>query len=394
MTKTDFTLLQSPDTKAVIERYLNTNSVTAALKIGSAPICSQIKYLARAAKKLPHYFDARCIISDILYEQCSSEVAAYSKFSDSTGDIAIDLTCGLGVDSFAMSKKFKRVISIEADALKAEIATYNFSLLGAENIDVVNTTAEAFCSSNQSQVDLIYVDPSRVTPDGRVFAIEESSPNIIDLLPTLVKISPKIIIKLSPMFDTDECFKIFGNDIAIEAVSVNNECKEVLVKIGFTEKNTITNTILRADSTKRYTFERGVSPKILAADSTLTADFEPTYIHIADVTFYKTRTINSYISAYYPKEKIQHENYIFSTAPLPDFAGQSFKIEHWQPYQPKSIKKLGIKRATVHLRNFPHTLGQVMRDLAITEGGKSHIILTIYNGKPTFFLTTAYNEKL
>lgn len=385
MTKNEFLLLQTSDSKELIERYLNSDSLTAALKIGSPAISSQIKYLAKAASKLPHYFASRCIISEIGYEQSSSEVTAFSKFEALSGELAIDLTCGLGVDAFALSTKFRHIIAVEADELKAEIARYNFSLLGATNVEVVNCTAEDFIAKNQHLTpDLIYVDPSRVAAGKRVFSIEESTPNVALLMPILTKISQRIIIKLSPMFDVEECFRIFSNRAQVEAVSVKNECKEVLVKLGCGDENSILNTIISGGEITKYRFARDLKYEVQALD------FEPQYVYIADVVFYKTRTLDCYLSATYGKCQVKNENYVFSAERLANFAGQSFSVEFILPYSPKKIKKIlqqmGVKSATIHLRNFPYSIGQVMAQLSINQGGERHILLTNYNGAPTFIL--------
>ena len=58
-------------------------------------VATQVKYLARAASKLPSYAAAQCILPPLAFEQASSEACAAHKRID--GDTALDLTCGLGV---------------------------------------------------------------------------------------------------------------------------------------------------------------------------------------------------------------------------------------------------------------------------------------------------------
>lgn len=60
-------------------------------------VATQVKYLARAASKLPSYAAAQCILPPLAFEQASSEACAAHKRID--GDTALDLTCGLGVDA-------------------------------------------------------------------------------------------------------------------------------------------------------------------------------------------------------------------------------------------------------------------------------------------------------
>ena len=109
-------------------------------------VATQVKYLQRARTKLPSYYDAQCIIPPLAFEQSSGEkAAAQRRFS---GAHAIDLTCGLGVDAFYLSKHFDKVTTVEADPILAEVARINFGLLGAANITVVNSTAEEFLAAN------------------------------------------------------------------------------------------------------------------------------------------------------------------------------------------------------------------------------------------------------
>lgn len=389
--------LQSVDSKHVVEGYLNHNSTSLAFKIRDPAICSQIKYLSRAADKLPSYFASRCIIDAVTYEQSSSETTAYSKFTDldkSCRELALDLTCGLGVDSYALSQQFQKVIALEINELRAQITRYNFALLGATNIEVINLSAEQFCAENQHiKADLIYVDPSRMTSDNKkVYSLEDSKPNIALLLPLLKKMSSRLVIKLSPMFDVEECFNIFSDEAQVEVVSVKNECKEVLVKLGFEHKNTITNTLLRDDRTTKYVFARERE----ASKSHIKMDAKPLFIHIANVVFYKSRTVIDYMSAHYPDVAFDFQNYLFTIEELTLFEGQSFNIVEMCPYQPKNIRKIlkerDIKRAIIHHRNFPYSTAKIVGDLGIKEGGVDHIIFTTYDAVPSFFLVTLHKQ--
>lgn len=60
-------------------------------------MATQVKYLARAAQKLPSYAAAQCILPPLAFEQASSEACAAHKLLE--GDTVLDLTCGLGADA-------------------------------------------------------------------------------------------------------------------------------------------------------------------------------------------------------------------------------------------------------------------------------------------------------
>ena len=109
----------------------------------AALVATQVKYLARARTKLPSYYEARCILPPLAFEQASSEACAARK--SCSGNTVLDLTCGLGVDALYLSKRFREVITLERDATLAAVAEENFRRLGATNIRVINSSAALEC---------------------------------------------------------------------------------------------------------------------------------------------------------------------------------------------------------------------------------------------------------
>lgn len=199
----------------------------------AALVASQVKYLQRARKKLPSYYEARCIMPGLAFEQSSGEQAAANK--NYGGSLCIDLTCGLGVDSLALSKNFREVIAVERDATLAEAARINFGRLGARNIRVVNGAAEDFLrgfAASGRKADLIYIDPDRRSAEGKKqVRLEDCSPDAVALMPAMKRAAERIVVKASPLFDVDEAFRLFGPHCRVEVVSIANECKEVLTEV-------------------------------------------------------------------------------------------------------------------------------------------------------------------
>ena len=190
-------------------------------------VATQVKYLARAAQKLPSYAAAQCILPPLAFEQASSEACAAHKRIG--GDTVLDLTCGLGVDAFFLSRRFGRVVTLERNDVLARVAAENFSRLGATNIEVVNTSAEEYLRRDGLHFDWIYADPDRRSAEGRkLVRLEDCSPDIIALKPLLDRVSGRLCIKNSPLFDIGEALRLFP-DSRVEVVSLDGECKEVLV---------------------------------------------------------------------------------------------------------------------------------------------------------------------
>lgn len=388
MTAEDFAFLSTPEASTLVEQFLPLDVHTAALKARNGAVASQIKYLQRAAAKLPSYYAARCVLDKQGYEQCSSEAAANSKFEGLCGDLAIDLTCGLGVDSFALSKRFVHVISLETNELRAQITRHNLALLGATNVEVRCASAEDFLASNSDlRADLIYVDPSRVESEGssrRVYSLEQSSPDVLQLLGAILRTAPRAIIKLSPMYDVAECFRAFGAGSSVEVVSVGGECKEVLVKLGFSQCATITSTIIGRQSVEQHSFEYNGEQKPIADD-----DFEPRYLGVPDVALVKSRSVEAYVLKNYSDARLDTRGYVLSDSGLLDFAGQVFRIERVEAYAPRALKKLlkerGITRATVSHYRFDYSSEQIERDLGIKNGGSLRLFFSLYRSRPSIF---------
>ena len=157
-----------------------------------------------------------------------------------------DLTGGLGVDSWAFSKVFGRVLYNEMRPELARAAEHNFRALGATNIVVRNAAlgpsqADPSCPAATGHLsvreilgdfrpDILYLDPARRAEDGRkVFRLEDCQPDVLSLLPELLEACPKLLLKLSPMADIALVYKQLGCVKQVHVVAAGGECKELLL---------------------------------------------------------------------------------------------------------------------------------------------------------------------
>ena len=185
-------------------------------------------------------------------EQCSSELTATYKAAlirqhytpspslcrEGRGGSFIDLPGGYGIDSFYLSAFATEAHYVEQDPELCRIAAHNFART-RPHLQVHNTTAEEFLrtlpdannkdnENNENNV-LIYLDPARRdTHGGKVFRIEDCTPNIIDLLPMLQQKSTVLMIKLSPMLDITAALRSLGEGWQVHVVAIRNEVKELL----------------------------------------------------------------------------------------------------------------------------------------------------------------------
>ncbi len=140
----------------------------------------------------------------------------------------LDLTGGLGVDSWAFSQVAERVVYFERDAELAAAAARNFARLGADNVTVRCETVTP--ETALPEADLIYADPARRDAAGRkVFLLEDCTPDVLTLLPTLLRKAPAVLLKLSPMADLSMLAERLGPALReIHVVEAGGEVKELL----------------------------------------------------------------------------------------------------------------------------------------------------------------------
>ena len=195
----------------------------------------------KVARKLPAWasVDGLEIPSALSLEQCSSSATALYKqalVASRSGELAadvplgtvLDLTGGLGVDSWAFAQVAERVVYFERNQELAAATARNFQRLGAGNIDVRCETVTP--QTELPEADLIYADPARRDAAGRkVFLLEDCTPDILTLLPMLLRKAPAVLVKLSPMADLAMLAERFGPALReIHVVECDGEVKELL----------------------------------------------------------------------------------------------------------------------------------------------------------------------
>ncbi len=206
------------------------------MKRGFAEILAQLDAdrARKVARKLPGWAAAGAEIpGSLALEQCSSSATAAYKAevlhaAASRFPRILDLTGGLGVDALAFSRIADQVDCFERDPALADAARRNFARLGAGNIRVRCETVAP--DTPLPDADLIFADPARRDAAGRkVFLLEDCSPDILALLPTLLRKAPAVLLKLSPMADLAMLARRLGPSLReIHIVEWDGEVKELL----------------------------------------------------------------------------------------------------------------------------------------------------------------------
>ena len=128
--------------------------------IDQKELAEQIEAKKKCKGKLPTWFNTPNIYypNKLNIEQTSSELTAQYKAQIVNGKSLVDLTGGLGVDSYFFSKKMGSVLHCEIDPELSEIAHHNFEVLGQENIECFPVDGIDFLKRSPSNFDWIFVD--------------------------------------------------------------------------------------------------------------------------------------------------------------------------------------------------------------------------------------------
>lgn len=366
----EFTTLTSEEVQRAIAATRGRDPLEVALdaQIPHARlVATQVKYLARAERKLPSYAAAQCILPPRAFEQASSEACAAAK--ELRGDTALDLTCGLGVDAWFLSRNFRRVVTLERDPLLAQIAVWNFRRLGIPNVEVVCAAAEEYLARPGLRFDWIYADPDRRGTDGRKkVRLEECSPDIAALLPRLKEVSGRLCVKNSPLFDVDEAPRIFGA-CRVEVLSLADECKEVVVYADGSRPQ-VTATAIGLGS---FSAEPGAAAALPPPGA-----FEPErcrWLVIPDVALQKARLARLHLRG--RAEMWSPNGFAFAEEEPRGIMGRALEIDRIEPYDPQRLKReLKGRGAEVLKRDFPLATEELMRRLGLHAGGGLRLAFT------------------
>ena len=375
MTREEFFILQLPEVREAIEENIGRDALQVALD-GRIPhareVATQIKYLQRARTKLPRLYEARAIIPARAFEQSSSEDCAVAKRL--SGGCLLDLTCGLGMDSIAFSERFERVVALERDEVLADVVRENLRRMGITNVEVITTSAEEYVAMCEEHFDWVYADPDRRTTEGkRVVRLEDCSPDMVTLWPKLQRITERVAIKNSPLFDVEEAFRLFGN-CGVEVISLAGECKEVNIYADGREPQLAAEAVGRA----RVEYLRSEID-----DSPCEGEFaaeEYGWLIVPDVALQKARLA---LHALREKADIWSNNsFAFARMEPCGVLGRVEPIERIETFDIKRLKKeLKGHGVDIILRDFPMGVDEFRRKTGTKSGSKVRLALTRVAGK-------------
>lgn len=386
----------SPETQLFIREHSSDDVRALALQAKKYPdidmptAITQIAGRQVAAEKIPSWREMEEIWypKHLSLEQCSSETTARYKARLFQGDSLTDLTGGFGIDCSFLAAGFKSATYVERQEELCEIAAHNFPILNLNHINVRNEDGVAYLQT-MSPVDCIFLDPARRNEHGgKTVAISDCEPDVAGLEELLLSKAKRIMVKLSPMLDLSLALKELKHTQEVHILSVNNECKELLLLLGQeapTEQAPPEEIPIRcanlftkgAQEEQHFAFTREQEQHSQCTYTDSLGD----YLYEPNASLLKAGAFRSVAAAYSVRKLHPNSHLYTSDTFIGNFPGRIFRIVNQCSFNRKEAKEslADLKTANVTVRNFPATVAELRKRLHLTEGGDTYLFASTLN---------------
>ena len=334
-----------------------------------------------------------------------------------------DLTGGFGVDFSFTSCAFASATYVERNAQLCHMVEHNLPLLGIDNAKVVCADAIDYLSTLDMQT-MIFLDPARRDQHGaKTVMLADCTPDVVQLLPQLLKKSRFTMLKLSPMLDWHKAVEdLQGMVREVHIVSVGGECKELLLVLseeieselkvfcadleaggsslsgGSSSSSCSSCSSLSSEPSFPRTPSSPSAPSLSAslfvyapgasspAPNSKLKTQNSKFLHEPNASIMKAGCFDELAAAYGVSPVSRNSHLFLSAEPVYGFPGRSFSIERVTTLNKRELRQAlaGIEKANIATRNFPLSVAELRKRLKLKDGGDVYIFAT----------TTAEDEHL
>ena len=335
-----------------------------------------------------------------------------------------DLTGGFGVDFSFTSCAFASATYVERNAQLCHMVEHNLPLLGIDNAKVVCADAVDYLSTLDMQT-MIFLDPARRDQHGaKTVMLADCTPDVVQLLPQLLKKSRFTMLKLSPMLDWHKAVEdLQGTVREVHIVSVGGECKELLLVLSEeieSELKVFCADLEAGGGSGEAGLSGGSSGSSSSSCSGLSSEpsapshpsthslsaslfvYAPSasrpapnsklktqnskFLHEPNASIMKAGCFDELAAAYGVSPVSRNSHLFLSAEPVDGFPGRSFSIERVTTLNKRELRQAlaGIEKANIATRNFPLSVAELRKRLKLKDGGDVYIFAT----------TTAEDEHL
>jgi hypothetical protein len=343
-------------------------------------LANQIQARQKALKKLPNWSSQPKLLFPpaLSVEQSSSEATALFKSSLVSGKKLIDITGGMGVDCYYMSKGFETATYFELQKEVAATAAYNFNILNANKIKVCNADSLITIEKDNLQADWIYADPARRDNNkDKVVRLADCTPDVVSNLELLQNAAPHILIKTSPLLDINLAVRELRNVKSVYVVGYDQECKELLFHIDrehHSEHYDLKVRIINAAGNAEQLLDFDKSEEQSAS---INYSYPLAYLYEPHAAVLKSGAFKL-LGQRYGVSKLAPSSHLYtSQEKVANFPGRTFEITGYCKPDGTEIQQLiGQNKANLTLRNFPAKIQDLRKKWRLNEGGEFYLFAT------------------
>ena len=418
------TLLNEQESSFVLE---NARADVNALRLKRCParLVNAIEARSRIERKLPLWFAHPELLyaSMLSVQQCSSQATASYKrlllqgvFSSGNHALrAADLTGGMGVDALFLSSLCRSFLYVERNTELYESVRENFKVLvPALNNGTVPSIEFRNCEISPENLgtvlgevhyDFIFADPARRSASDsskKLVALSEYTPDILTMKESLLERCSYLLVKVSPMADISQLLRKLPETVQIHAVSVDNDCKELLlllkgknadVKAGMHEVevsavNIKSDKVLENLQIFRYSLGEKCTAGLADPGKLLEGGYQ--FLFEPGKSILKIGAAALQASQYGLLQLAPSSNLFVSNVALnqaddnnhrcgkEEYQGRQYRILEVIPFSRKTLKEVFRKYpdAGVTARNFPMSTNAVVAAARTRESAQEHLFFT------------------
>lgn len=304
----------------------------------------------------------------------------------------VDLTGGFGVDFSYLARGFSQATYVERQWHLCDLAEHNMAALGLDQARIVCDDGVEYLRQ-MDPVDFIYLDPARRDEHGsRTYAIEDCTPNALELRDLLLAKSQCTLVKLSPMLDWRKAVADFDGTVReVHIVATGNECKELLLVLSQqVHEEPSAPRVFCVNDNQRIDYDSAAYTQGLRIGGKPLPEAK-NYLYEPNASIMKAGCFDL-VEERFGVTQVGPSSHLFvSATPVADFPGRGFAIEAIGGMNKKDIKRLlnGTKQANIAVRNFPLTAPQLRKKLKLADGGPVYLFGTTMQGCDHVLLRTS-----
>lgn len=304
----------------------------------------------------------------------------------------VDLTGGFGVDFSYLARGFSQATYVERQRHLCDLAEHNMAALGLDQARIVCGDGVEYLRQ-MGPVDFIYLDPARRDEHGsRTYAIEDCTPNVLELRDLLLAKSQCTLVKLSPMLDWRKAVADFDGTVReVHIVATGNECKELLLVLGQqVHEEPSAPRVFCVNDNQRIDYDSAAYTQGLRIGGKPLPEAK-NYLYEPNASIMKAGCFDL-VEERFGVTQVGPSSHLFvSATPVADFPGRGFAIEAIGGMNKKDIQRLlnGTKQANIAVRNFPLTAPQLRKKLKLADGGPVYLFGTTMQGCDHVLLRTS-----